>query len=184
MHVKIELDATPILRLLKDIPQDVIPLATSRALNKTAQAVQTVAIKAISADIGVKQSVIRPTLRLDKAHRNRLSARVNVIDVKRFSLMMIDPRAKQTAQGVSYRGQGGRRLIAHAFIATMKSGHRGIFKRLGKARLPIRELEGVSVYTVFLKPPIQAAMQMQACNRWSGNLLHELRYELHRRGYD
>jgi hypothetical protein len=35
---------------------------------------------------------------------------------------------------------GGRKLIRGAFVATMKSGRKGIFLRRGKARLPIDEL--------------------------------------------
>jgi hypothetical protein len=38
--------------------------------------------------------------------------------------------------------KGVRSLVPGAFVATMKSGHEGIFKRLGKERLPIKELLG------------------------------------------
>jgi len=43
--------------------------------------------------------------------------------------------AKQTATGVSVKG----REFPHSFLATMPSGHLGIFHRSGKARLPIVE---------------------------------------------
>ena len=50
---------------------------------------------------------------------------------------------RQTKTGVSVEvNQGTRTLVAHSFVATMKSGHKGVFKRVGKARLPIRELLG------------------------------------------
>jgi hypothetical protein len=38
--------------------------------------------------------------------------------------------------------RGKRTLIPGAFIATMPNGHKGVFKRLGKGRLPIKELLG------------------------------------------
>jgi hypothetical protein len=38
--------------------------------------------------------------------------------------------------------RGKRTLVKGAFVATMKSGHVGIFRREGKARLPIKELRG------------------------------------------
>jgi hypothetical protein len=38
--------------------------------------------------------------------------------------------------------RGKRALLKGAFVATMKSGHVGIFRREGKARLPIEELRG------------------------------------------
>jgi hypothetical protein len=51
--------------------------------------------------------------------------------------------ARQTAKGVSVEvNRGKRTLIKGAFIATMKSGHKGVFRRRGKARLPIDELRG------------------------------------------
>ena len=47
--------------------------------------------------------------------------------------------ARQTRRGVTVRGRGS---YASAFIAQMKSGHRGVMMREGSSRLPIRELFG------------------------------------------
>lgn len=48
---------------------------------------------------------------------------------------------RQTKKGVSAQiNKGARKLIKGAFIATMASGHKGVFLRKGKKRLPIREL--------------------------------------------
>ena len=44
--------------------------------------------------------------------------------------------ATQTAKGVRVRGRGSYRS---AFIAKMASGHSGVMKRVGAARLPIRQ---------------------------------------------
>lgn len=50
---------------------------------------------------------------------------------------------RQTKRGVSVEVNAGKRtLVQGAFIATMASGHEGVFKRRGKARLPIHELLG------------------------------------------
>lgn len=50
---------------------------------------------------------------------------------------------RQTNKGVSVEvNRGKRTLVKGAFIATMKNGHEGIFRRRGKARLPIQELRG------------------------------------------
>jgi hypothetical protein len=54
-------------------------------------------------------------------------------------------------RGVSWSLPSGRGSDAHAFIATMPSGHRGVFRRTGIARLPIRELRGPSLVHVFRK---------------------------------
>lgn len=50
---------------------------------------------------------------------------------------------KRKQGGVSVEvNRGKRTFIAGAFIATMASGHKGIYVRRGAARLPIRELLG------------------------------------------
>jgi hypothetical protein len=50
---------------------------------------------------------------------------------------------RQTKQGVTVEvNRGKRTLVKGSFVATMQSGHEGIFRRRGKARLPIEELRG------------------------------------------
>ena len=56
-----------------------------------------------------------------------------------FSLLEIDPGARQTRVGVSVRLRGSYR---HAFLGQMASSHKGVMRRVGKERLPIRELFG------------------------------------------
>ena len=60
---------------------------------------------------------------------------------EKVPLVAYGPR--QTKKGVSVSVNVGKRtLVKGAFIATMKSGHKGVFVRRGKGRLPIRELAG------------------------------------------
>lgn len=50
---------------------------------------------------------------------------------------------RQTKKGVNVEvNRGKRSLVEGSFVATMKSGHKGVFRRRGKARLPIAELRG------------------------------------------
>ena len=57
---------------------------------------------------------------------------------------------RQTRLGVSVEINVGRRvLIKHAFVARMRSGHVGVFYRLGKARLPIDEAYTTRISDVF-----------------------------------
>ena len=168
----------------KNIPQHVIPVALVRSLNKTLQATQSTAVKAIAHNIGVKQKTIRDFLAMTKAQRQRLMAILSAPHKRRLTLLQIDPRASQNARGVAYRAGGQRRQIDHAFIAVMKNGHRGIYARKsGAGRLPIRELQGASMPQVFMQPDIQQQMKTTLGCRWQPILDHELRYELQRRGY-
>lgn len=57
---------------------------------------------------------------------------------------------RQTRKGVSVSiNKGTRKLIQGAFVATMKSGHTGVFVRRGSARLPIKELFTTKLTDVF-----------------------------------
>lgn len=65
------------------------------------------------------------------------------VDVRADPVPLIAYPHRQTKKGISVEvNRGKRTLIKGAFLATMKSGHRGIFIRRGEARLPIRELLG------------------------------------------
>jgi len=114
-----------------------IVLATRRSLNKTAAWVRTRLLREASSKTGLKQKLIRQRLRMYKATKDRLSASVwlgsSAIVVKAGAL----GRARQTKTGATVKGN----VFDGAFAATMPSGHRGIYERLGRKRLPIEELE-------------------------------------------
>ncbi len=58
--------------------------------------------------------------------------------------------SRQVKKGVSVAvNKGKRSILVGAFIATMKSGHQGIFRRKGKGRLPIEELFSTRISDVF-----------------------------------
>lgn len=72
------------------------------------------------------------------------------LDVKALPVPLIDYPSRQNRQGVRVQvNVGSTKLIKSAFLATMSSGHRGVFVREGKARLPIRELFSTRVDQVF-----------------------------------
>ncbi len=72
---------------------------------------------------------------------------------------VIDYFTRQAAGGISVEiNRGAPKTIKGAFYATMGSGHRGVFYRLGKARLPIDEAYSSRVSDVMMdaKEPILA----------------------------
>lgn len=92
----------------------------------------------------VKRSAERtdlPTRKVAALTKAFFNAGGNTIDVVEKSgwISLYDLGATQTSKGVRVRARGSYRS---AFIAEMKSGHRGVMKRVGKERLPIRELYG------------------------------------------
>ena len=148
--------------LLKRYPKQ-IPVAMSRAINKTTDAARVLAVREIAADTKLKKSDIfkksggRP-IRQTRARRNRLFAEI-IVTGKRIPLSRF--RARQTRKGVSYDLGRGRTTIKGAFMkevfgknpaATSKvpgKGHIGVFRRIGSGRGKMIQLFGPSLLQVF-----------------------------------
>ena len=70
---------------------------------------------------------------------------------------------RQTRRGVSVAiNVGARKTIKSAFIATMRSGHEGVFMRRGKKRLPIKEAFTTRVSDVFMNSGFIPLIQLKA----------------------
>lgn len=154
------------------------PIAMARTLNRTADAVRTEATRQMATDLGLPQNQIRDKLFIVRATPQDLLAEVRVSEKKRIPLLSFS--ARQTSRGVAYRLSGGRSEVPSAFIASMRSGHRGVFKRRSRSRLPIRELFGPSLQRVFTRAKIVGAMKQKAITELAKNLVHEVRFILSR----
>lgn len=182
--IRVQWDTVAVKNMQREIPQTLLPTVLMRAVNKTLQATQSAVVKHLAQQTGAKQRLLRDDLVMTKAQRQRLTATLSVRHSKRFTLGMLDPQAKPNARGVAYRIQGQRKQLDHAFITTMKNGHRGIYARKpGAKRLPIRELQGPSVAHLFRQPDTQKIMKAKIEARWPVLFTHELRYALQRGGY-
>lgn len=117
-----------------DASQAKITRATVRALNKTALWAKAEATRNLSKDTQIKQQLIRKRLWIIKATRNSMRAliRVGLYGMNSSKLGNI----KQMSKGA----MAGKHMFEGAFIATMKTGHRGIFRRKGRTALPIYEV--------------------------------------------
>jgi hypothetical protein len=86
---------------------------------------------------------------------------------------------RQVRKGVSVAVNKGKRvLVKGAFVATMRSGHTGIFRRDGKARLPIHELFSTNIAHVFGDTGMVPAVQRRASEVFSATLNRLLPLEL------
>lgn len=140
--VRITVDDRAVRRYLASVERGVAKTATLRAINDTARRAHTESVREVAKRMGVVQKRVRKDLTLSRATRARLVA---VITAKGRPLPLIGFRARQLRRGVKARAWGQQRLYPHTFIATMPSGHRGVFVRVGRGRLPIRELWGPAV---------------------------------------
>ena len=123
-------------------------VALRRSLNKVAQQAKTHVIRQTGRELALPQKKIRERVTIQKARNDNLEA---VVRVSRQAVRLFEYKPRQLRRGISIRVKktGGRKVLRHAFIAAMRSGHTGVFTRApGVARLPIRELFGPAVIEV------------------------------------
>ena len=153
MEIAIHFNAASGLQGLRRLRRQA-PRAVARALNRAAGSARTAMTRAVAPDMGLPQKVVRPAITVVKATPQRLASRVEARGA-RIPLITFRARGPEPSRGrgrgVRARMPGGAGHYPHAFIATMPSGHRGVFQRVGRSRLAIRELKGPSVVHVFRK---------------------------------
>jgi hypothetical protein len=155
------------------------PAAVKRALRRAGTTGRNEMTKAIAADTGLGSRRIKEEIKIVEVGDTTIQLEVRG---RRLPLIEFGARGPEPSRGrgrgVSYRLLGGRGRAPHGFIATMRSGHRGVFQRRGPRRLPIVELHGPSLVRVFEKYlPIGAARAEEALVK---NLKHEIAFALRR----
>ena len=155
-------------------------LGVARAINFVAAKAKTKASRDIREIYKIRAKDISKAITVKKASRQTLTG---FIVATGNPLPLIAFGARQTKTGVSVNIMGTRKVVKRAFIATLKSGHRGVFARgqygdakfiFGKARLPITELTTVSVPRSFMTDKVLKAMESQISQDFPDRLLHEL----------
>jgi hypothetical protein len=134
--------------------------------------------------MGIKVSDAKEAIKVRQATPSTLEIRL-AASLQRLPL--IDFKARQTGRGVSANTGGGRKTNPHAFIATMTSGHVGVFARTrytrgapvwglrdNPKRERIDQLHGASIGRVFAKHQAAAIAAMEEA--FAKNLPHELRF--------
>ena len=121
--------------------------AIARALRKAGATglrdMRSEAVKRIRARKAIKPSYVSRALTLARPKGSDIASMEWALRVSGDPVPLIAYPHRQTRRGVTVEvNRGKRTLVRHAFIASMKSGHEGVFRRLGKSRLPIKELLG------------------------------------------
>lgn len=138
--------------MLRDIKNGV-ETAQVRAINKGVDKAVSLSAKGISDKVTLTQKRIKENIKKAKASRYQIggsvvisSRRIPFIDYKHSVLKRggINVKVFRDQPAVHFRS---------VFIATMPSGHRGIFQRRGKARLPIVEMMGPFLSSVYSNTP-------------------------------
>ena len=125
-----------------------------RAMNRAIASGRTAMTRDIARDTGLKVGDVKQALPIREASLTQAEAAFGA-GLKRMPLIHFKARGPEPSRGkgrgVTYALTGSRNRVPNAFIATMTSGHRGVFKRIGTKRLPIVELYGPSLGHVFAK---------------------------------
>jgi hypothetical protein len=146
-----------------------IDLAASRALNRAIASARTVAVRDLSRSTGIKpQAAIRDRLPIKQASPDRLAAEIGV---HAYTPNLVRFAARQTRAGVSASAWGKRKVYRGTFLG---NNGRTVFKRAGKARLPIKPVYGPRLAKEFVEPAVIRAMNTVAGERWRKELNHEL----------
>ena len=128
-----------------------MPRILARALNKSATSARTAMVTAVREDAGLKAGTVRSSIEMEKARPGSNPTAKLKMSQKRIPLIEFNARQLKRA-GVKANLKGGAKTYPGAFIATMPGGHRGVYKRAGAARLPLKaELKGPSIAKVFVK---------------------------------
>lgn len=178
--IDLSLDTTPWMTALDQLGKRGA-IAIARGINRTAASERTAMARAIAADMGVKVSTARDAIKVEKASASNLEGRV-VARGKRIPLIDFKARGRYPSlgkgAGVSYTMQGQRKTWRSAFIAIVGEGHKGVFFRVGRKRLPIKQAYGPSIARVFANLlPVGEARRTEVLAK---NVQHEIEFELSR----
>ena len=167
----------------------VLKKATSRALNKVAAMAKTQAAREIrTAGYNIKLGAIKKQLIIRKASSGELQA---YLKAQGKPIPLINYGARQTASGVSVNVKGSRKMIKGAFIATMPTGHKGVYVRVGAGHkrvmkngkvvwtgLPIKQLFGPGIPKAFGNETVQRALAEMIQAKFPEVFAHELSFAL------
>jgi hypothetical protein len=157
----------------KDLADKYVNQATVRALNKTATTVRAEAARKIGREYNIKIGAAKSQMWISRANRGRVMASITVSG---RPIPLVEFDARQTRRGVTVKVKGTRKVVAGAFIATMKTGHRGVYVRSTGKRLPIRQLFSLSLPVAFSQKQIMDALLQAASARFAETLRQEVRY--------
>jgi hypothetical protein len=152
--IRISFDWSHMLDRLHGLQRPALDRAVALALVDTAKSANVRAASAIAKHTGLKVAKVKPLLFYDPV---RVGEYETFLRSSRKRIPLIDFGARQMNPGARAAKPWGRaQVFQSTFIATMRSGHRGVFRRRGTSRLPIREMMGPSIHSTFAQPDVQS----------------------------
>lgn len=165
---------------------EILDKATYRALNRALDKSATETSREIRKVYNVRDRAVKAALTKQRASSKRLSARL-IIQGARLGLIEFDALWSRRQKGASVRIKvgSGRLVVAGSFIATRRwkswqngqeQSSQGVFRRLGKARYPIRYLRSISIPQAFANRAVLDAIERIAIETFDKNLEQQVRF--------
>jgi hypothetical protein len=152
----ITVSAEAYLARLTALQRPKLDKAVALALVDTAKSAISKGASLIARRTGLKTGTVKQRIYYDPV---RVGAYQVVVRSSRRPIPLIEfASVRQTGAGVRTGAWGRSQVISSAFIATMPSGHRGVYRRRGPARLPIRQLWGPTIFGTFATPEVQSVI--------------------------
>lgn len=173
---------------LGSVRREIQEKAIVRSLNRTADQVKTAASRRLRDTYAIKKRDLDEAISVRKAWAGRLQAQIIAYggSIPVFDFSASWSRRWAGARFTIKRGQ--RKTLRESFIATMDSGHRGVFVRVpgtlmrNKKKEQIREVFTASVPRLFSSRHIYAALRAAAGDLYDKNLRQQLKFLLGTKG--
>lgn len=177
--------------LLKEFG-DLVKPAVMRALNRAADGMPKHITAGILSEYHLPAMRVRKTFSIRHASMRELittvRSRSGAMPLYLFGARPSKP-GRNTGAGVAVDVQGRKVVEGGTFVARMKSGHIGVFKRTGDSpRMPIHELFGPSVPTMIEQMDERSGerfvddIDKEAMRRFDDRIGHEVDYLLKKLG--
>jgi hypothetical protein len=172
VDIRIEVDTAPIKAVLATLRPPAFNEVAALALNATAKNAEVEAAQVLRPLMGIKSSDLKAAMRIELARPDHLASAV-IASGKAIPMIKFRPRVSRT-QGVTITVAGKAERYRHAFRATVRHGHIGIFERKGRERLPIRELYGPSIPGMLRRTDVLPVILDTMSTRLVANLMRQI----------
>lgn len=172
IEVRANWQTAEVRSLLRELRPPRLHQSMSTAVNQSAKQTAKRSTSRVAKEAGLRVKDVRGSIRVwpyskpDTLHAT-VKGKGKPIPLIRFN-------ARQQKRGVSAKAWGVKKLYPGTFIATMESGHVGVFARTSKKRYPIKELWGAGVTQVMANREVMAELDEYAEDRLRANVIRQL----------
>jgi hypothetical protein len=164
-------------KLLAGVPKGA-ERALAAAMNRGLSKISTGAARNVREVYAVQSSALSDATKINskKASSGNLAGYVAFSGVKiplyKFKVTPLYHNTGKLVKGGLMKGGGA--TFEDAFIATMKSGHTGVFERTISSRLPIEEKMGLSAAQMIANTTVMSKLEEDAQKTINDRLEHEI----------